>query len=100
MNGKWKAHLYMKKMRLSFPQKSQVLTGTLGEYTVEAIQKSALHSIPSIKESGGGFRPGGPRTYNSSFKPRKGGGKGGRKGGKSHKVHEVDQEEDEYTGRL
>jgi len=31
---KWKAHLYLKKMRLNPIQKSQVLTGCLGEYTV------------------------------------------------------------------
>ena len=42
ITGKWKAHLYLKKMKLSFQQRTQVLTGALGEYTVEALRKAAL----------------------------------------------------------
>ena len=42
LTGKRNAHLYLKKLRLSQTQKSQVLTGALGQYTVEALQKAAL----------------------------------------------------------
>ena len=50
ITGKWKAHLYLKKMRISTLQKSQVLTGALGKFTVEALQKSAMITVPSIKD--------------------------------------------------
>ena len=48
-------------MRLQPLQKSQVLTGALGEYTVEALQKAALTTFPSIKDafSRGADRSGG-----------------------------------------
>ena len=49
----WKAHLYFKKMKLSSAQRTHVLTGTMGQYTVEALSKAALVIFPTIKESFG-----------------------------------------------
>ncbi len=46
LTTKWKAHLYLKKMRLGPVPKSQVLTGSLGDFSVEALQKSALTTFP------------------------------------------------------
>ena len=43
--GKRKAHSYFKKIRLTSLQKSQVLTGALGNYTVDALSKAALHTF-------------------------------------------------------
>ena len=51
--GKWKAHLYLKKMRINTLQKSQVLTGALGQFAVEALQKSATITFPSLKVDSG-----------------------------------------------
>ena len=39
LHGKWKAHLYLRKMKLTPVQKTQILTVTLGVYTVEALAK-------------------------------------------------------------
>ena len=50
LTPRWKAHLYMKKLRLDATKKSQILTGALGVYTVDALSKSALTTFPSIRE--------------------------------------------------
>ena len=51
LQEKWAAHLYLKKMRLQAIQKSQVLTVTLGKYTVDALKRAALITFPSMKEA-------------------------------------------------
>jgi hypothetical protein len=51
LSDKWKAHLYLNKMKLSTTMKSQVLTGALGNYTVPALGKAALTSFPSVKDA-------------------------------------------------
>ena len=38
ITGKWKAHLYSEKMKITTLQKSQVLTGALGNFTFKALQ--------------------------------------------------------------
>ena len=103
LQPKWKAHLYLRKMRLSPYQKSQVLTGSLGDYTVEGLGKAALRTFPNVKEAFGhkgtgllehrGFGARGDKhPKRGGF--RRGGGKGGfRK--RAHKANEVDQESDE-----
>ena len=100
LQGKWKAHLYLKKMRLPSISKSQVLTGALGSYTVEALSKAALTTFPNIREafagrSGGGHGSG---SFNSSKKPggfRRG---GYRKPGNKKKgwgANETNQDEED-----
>ena len=44
----WKAHLYLKKMRLPSEKESLVLTGALGKYTVHDLRKSALSAFPRV----------------------------------------------------
>ena len=44
----WKAHLYLKKMRIGPEKESLVLTGALGKYTVSDLRKSALSAFPSM----------------------------------------------------
>ena len=39
---RWKAHLYMNKMRVNDMQRSQIMTGALGEFTVKTFSKAAL----------------------------------------------------------
>ena len=97
ITGKWKAHLYMKKMRLSDFQKTQVLTGALGVYTVEALSKSALTAFPSMREKGG-FK--GDRKDRPAWKSDR--GKNERKGRKpffnrqkkGYRAHETNQDDD------
>ena len=50
---KWKAHLYIKKMRLSATMRTQVLVGTLGQYTIAAFHKAAMSTFPNIKTAFG-----------------------------------------------
>ena len=44
----WKAHLYVKKMRLRDDKFSLLLTASLGEYTLEAFKKAVLSTFPSV----------------------------------------------------
>jgi len=98
--GKWKAHLYLKKMRLSPYQKTQLLTASLGDYTVESLEKAALRTFPNVKELGGAKTPGAAfqgfgAGGRGRRKPGKGRGKGFRRKG-ARRAFEVDQEgEDE-----
>ena len=87
-------------MRLSNLQKSQVLTGALGNYTVEALSKAALHIYPSMKEA---FRGGLNRDANKSSYPtrqnqrrfpRKVGGRGGKRPWRANEAH-IDEDDDE-----
>ena len=72
LKDKWKAHLYLKKMRLSTLQKSQILTGALGSYTVEALSKAALHTYPSMREARGQNKDDrGRPSYPASQRPHK-----------------------------
>ena len=50
---RWKAHLYMNKMRVNDMQRSQIMTGALGEFTVKALSKAALQTFPHLKTSDG-----------------------------------------------
>ena len=99
LKDKWKAHLYLKKMRLSQLQKSQVLTGALGNYTVEALSKAALHTYPSMKAFRGGQNRDAnkssypPRHSNRRF-PRKIGGRGGKRPWRANEAH-IDEGDDE-----
>ena len=97
LNEKWAAHLFLKKMRLQPQQKSQVLTGTLGKYTVDAIKKAALTTFPSMKDAFA-RQPGAKPAFNTRKPPYKGrtqhNGRYG-KGRKPWKAHEADQGEDE-----
>ena len=43
----WKAHLYIKKMRLKDDKFSLLRTASLGEYTLDAFKKAALSTFPS-----------------------------------------------------
>ncbi len=72
LKDKWKAHLYFKKMRLSTLQKSQILTGALGSYTVEVLSEAALHTYPSMREARGqGRGDRGRPSYPASQRPHK-----------------------------
>jgi len=96
LQEKWKAHLYLKKMRLQALQKTQVLTGALGTYTVDALSRAALTTFPNIKEAfsrkdmkdkdRGSFQAG--RRPGGRFAPRK---KPFKKGWKTNEAH-IDDE--------
>ena len=83
-------------------QKSQVLTGALGKFTVEALQKSAMVTFPSIKEA---FRSTNSHTPSHGFQSRgntRFGGKkrfgkqfGKKKGHGTHMLDNEDQEDQE-----
>ena len=103
LQGKWMAHLYLKKMRLSTLQKSQVLTGALGNYTVEALSKAALHTYPSMRDP---YRDGQDRrdrgrssypTHKTTIRTkayRKPFGGKGRKPWRTNEAH-IDEDDDE-----
>ena len=59
--AKWTAHLYLTKMKLTPVQKTQILTVSLGVYTVAALMKAALTTFPSMKDAFGGRTPSGGR---------------------------------------
>ena len=44
------AHAYLKKMRNTLYQRSQILNGTLGKYMYKALTELALTTVPSIQE--------------------------------------------------
>ena len=50
INSTWKAHLYVKKLRLGDTQLSLVLNGTNGDYTVDALYKSYFGNINIQKQ--------------------------------------------------
>ena len=102
LTDKWKAHLSLTEMRLTSLQKSQVLTGALGTYTVEGLQKAALTKFPSMKDAfakrektndSRGY------THRHARKPtgRPNGGRRlfGRKPWKANEAHVDDEAEDE-----
>ena len=99
---KWQAHLYMKKIRLSGLQKTQVLTGTLGDYSVPALQKAALTTFPSMKDAFG--KKEASSGYNSHSKHKKGFMNRHHKRNsrkpfrRTHKAHETEHGEDEDSG--
>ena len=81
LNPKWKAHLYLRKLRVNTTQKAQIHTVTLGNYTVEALQKAAMTCIPSVKEAFSSrdtrtshYSRGGKKSFGikKTFKGRKG----------------------------
>jgi len=94
LTDKWKAHLYLKKLRMPPQQKSQVLTGALGQYTVEALQKAALTSFPNIREAFSRIPSKPSSGYTTQRKPfqKRGFRKGGRR---TVRAHEVDNEDDD-----
>ena len=53
----WKAHLYLTKMKLREDKMSQVLTGALGRYTVDALRQSALAAFPTLGAIRGASAP-------------------------------------------
>ena len=87
-------------MRLSQLQKSQVLTGALGNYTVDALSKAAPHAYPSMKDAfrGGQSRDATKSSYparqNTRRFPRKIGGRGGKRPWRANEAH-IDEEDDE-----
>ena len=98
LTPKWKAHLYMTKLKLSTTQRTQILTATLGVFTTEAIQKAALTVFPNLKDYNSlghkghkGFHAKGDKKH--GFKKKGFHKKGFRK--KSWRTHEVDQDEDD-----
>ena len=95
--GKWKAHLYLKKMWLSSYQKTQLLTATMGQYTVESLEKAALRTFPNVREALGGTKtPGGAYQGFGSGRARKPKGRGkGKFRRKARRTYEVDQEGEE-----
>ena len=105
LTPKWQAHLYLKKIRLPSSAKSQVLTGTLGEYSVKAMMKAALTTFPNIKEAFGGRDK--SDRHSGGYHAQRGNNKDPKKKGKfpfKHKgrykkngsrVHETNQEGDE-----
>ena len=103
ITGKWKAHLYMKKMRITTLMVSQLLTSTHGEYSVDALSRAALKTYPNIK---GAFAKGsaGSGAYKSEHKHKdrsykgKKSFKGKRFHRKSHRAHEVDAEGNALSG--
>ena len=54
---KWKAHLYLEKMRMPPQSKSQIFTASLGDFTVEALQKAALTAFPNVRNTFGKTYP-------------------------------------------
>ncbi len=96
---KWKAHVYLKKMRLAPIPKSQVLTGILGDYTVEALQKAALTTFPSIKDAFTGRSQGSERSagFQAHGKHPKKPRFFRRKQHKAHEAHVDEEGEDEES---
>ena len=47
----WKAHLYLKKMKLDKQQVTQIMVAAQGVYTVEALSMAALKSFPYLKDT-------------------------------------------------
>ena len=102
----WKAHLYLKKMRLRDDRESQVRTGALGQYTVEALRKSALSAFPSIgaiRSYHRGDDNGRPSFHSRQKPPRRDRFKNNRgskirKPFKAHECHPDDEEDQEEGG--
>ena len=63
----WKAHLYLKKMRLRDQQESLILASFLGKYTVEDLRQAALSTFPSVGAMRGSGRDGPPPRRESFF---------------------------------
>jgi len=89
-------------MRLSTLQKSQILTGALGSYTVEALSKAALHTYPSMREARGQNkddrgRPSHPASQRpqQKFHPRRPFGGRGKRPWRANEAHIEDIEEED-----
>ena len=96
ITGKWKAHLYLKKMRINTLQKSQVLTCALGQFTVEALQKSAMITSPSIKDLQSSRTSHGRSWSSNGYQPKCGSKHKGKRFGykrKGHGTHVTDGDE-------
>ena len=99
----WKAHLYLKKMKLRDDKLSLILTASLGDYSIDAFKKAALSTFPSVQA----IRSQPPQQHGG------GGGQGwlARKGrtqghrgphrfgdrGRTHKAHECHPGQEEPT---
>ena len=44
----WKAHLYLKEMRIGPAKESQILMGAFGKYDLEVFKRAALTSFPGM----------------------------------------------------
>ena len=51
LGEEWKAHMYLRKMNIAVEKEHTVLSATYGNYTVEALQKSALMVFPDMKKA-------------------------------------------------
>merc|ERR1712023_141091 len=89
--ARWKAHLYLKKLRLNSMQRSQVLTGTLRKYTVDALQRSALTAFPTLRDSAGKSHGDGKQYATKHGKNNRFGNRFRRK--RTHGTNEVHQED-------
>ena len=83
-------------MKINSLQKSQILTGALGQFTVEALQKSAMITFLGIKDA---FHHKthtlGHNYHNKNGKKFRGGWKGGKR--KGHGTHVTDADGDEES---
>ena len=106
----WKAHLYLKKMRLKPEQQTLLLTASLGVYTYEAFSRAALSTFPTVqglrREKGGhdDRHTGGGRGW-FSRKGKPGRKSHDKKGGKqrrgfSHRAHECHDSENTASDGL
>ena len=91
----WKAHLYLKKMKLGPEKESLVLTGALGKYTIPALRAAALSVFPSMSSF---RRDRNPAPHGGSHGGYQARGKFQRKGfrpgqKKPHRAHEAHVEE-------
>ena len=89
----WGAHLYLEKMKLSTFQKTQVLTGSLGKFEVEALSKAALHSFPTMRgeqarKVGSARKATGKPPFKKKYFHKK----------KAHKAHEAHASDEDPDG--
>ena len=96
----WKAHLYLKKLKLRDDREALILASSMGQYTYEALSKAAVITFPTAASVRSGSRFEAPRREQYHTK---GGSRGKTRPwkktfGKGHRVNEV-HEDDEGTSQ-
>ena len=87
--------MYLKEMRLTIFQKSRILTGAFGSYTVDALSRAALHIYPSIKDAFKSTRDPRHSSYPTGRTPKRFPRRTFGKGKKSWRTNEAHQDEEE-----
>jgi len=84
LNATWKAHIFLKKAKLSSEKCSQVVTGAMNQYTYEGLRDSMLACIPRVKELRRGRDGPAGDSYNTQGRHHNG-GHGRERGGGAHR---------------